>query len=816
MSEVVIINIHGGFPSSMVDKSLHELNGFSRLAAMSEVNDRVYPSNACAGPTLHDTFMDAPMGTMTDSVWHPWAFSRRASRTLFHVFKQANFKTHLFGAFGLDARLDPHTHMHFHPGNLHAALQVYGIDECDVQDAAFTCQLGFAHDKDVIRRVVDHLRKTPAENRLTVVNLLGCQDAHKCAFHDVDPEKTVIPVMSFDNVQNAYDERCFATSVVDDDVRKIGSHAHEIDALRRSALLKDWIRGCSSKCEREELVRVVSGLHHFCWKCLQEIDNGLREILETLDKNKRLDDAVIYLYSDHPISLYEHGELCEAPWEACLRSFVIRKSRQTSHPTRTSAPFSTARLPVMMLNDAGIFADWHIAPKPSACCVTLGLACSWLVRAKMDPEIDIRQLRTFFVRAIVFFNSRPYAFTFWFGIADLLGSDTLALREEWPNPVLHGSLSEFATRKALQVYEHTTDPYETNNLASTIPWLIGDSATSIKKIIDDELMALNLQNIQLKIPETILSLSIDDVSFCSVQLHNRIRERVRAMSSTPLTLSKVSMCHAETQTNEVTLRDALSNTYGPNICHMLQAQVPVQPIGMPLTIFAPHDDIDTEEWPVWVPLPIRGAYNRDSMLKVAKNGMSVTDAISGRTHVPTGFDSENVFFQSCRVLLKTAVNIFHSGGLVVGYRVFRDEKEATLRRREDTTPSNSSPINITYDPTPHTPHTEVKSAYGMSKAASIRAKSVARRSEERISDREQIIPITSSTASTLEIEKSSQSPRSSTMYRGKNLVMTPTPTSSTSQNFVETSLFGKESVKRSYSANRKSVRGMEKAHINKR
>ena len=70
------------------------------------------------------------------------------------------------------------------------------------------------------------------------------------------------------------------------------------------------------------------------------------------------------------------------------------------HPTRTSAPFSIARLPVMILKDAGIFADWHIAPKPSTCCVTLGLACSWLVRAKMDPELDIRQLRTFFVRGL--------------------------------------------------------------------------------------------------------------------------------------------------------------------------------------------------------------------------------------------------------------------------------------------------------------------------------------------------------------------------------------------------------------------------------
>ena len=48
----------------------------------------------------------------------------------------------------------------------------------------------------------------------------------------------------------------------------------------------------------------------------RRIDAGLQAIFDALERHDRLADAVIYLYSDHPLSLYEQGEMCEAPWEA--------------------------------------------------------------------------------------------------------------------------------------------------------------------------------------------------------------------------------------------------------------------------------------------------------------------------------------------------------------------------------------------------------------------------------------------------------------------------------------------------------------------
>ena len=811
MSEVVVVNIHGGFPSAMVDKALCELPGFSRLASLAEVNDRVYPTNACAGPTLHDTFMDAPMASMTDSVWHPWAFSRRASRTLFHVFKQANYNTRLFGAFGLDARLDPHTHMHFQPANLHAALQAYGIDVCDAQDAAFTCQLGFAHDKDVLRRVVEHLGHAADVDRLTVVNLLGCQDAHKCTFRDVDPEKVAIPVMNLNQTHTdaaAHDDRCFAANVVDDDVRKTGAPANGIDALRRSAALKDWVRGCAGTSERQEVIRVVNGLHRFCWKCLQEIDRGICEILDSLERGNRLDDAIVYLYSDHPISLFEHGETCEAPWEACLRSFMIRKGRKCSTSTRSSAPFSIARLPSMLLRDAGILAAWHTAPPPSDCCVTLGLACSWLVRARMEPQIEVTQLRTFFIRVLILYNSRPYAFTFWFGLLDLLPDASSPKECPWPNPVLHASLPDFAARGALQVYEHTSDPYELNNLAHCPLWLAGEAATRIKPIIDAELHALKLRELHFKIPEQVSALSVEHVSFCSVQLHHRVRERMRAGGTAPLLAPRLNMRHAETQTDEVTLHDALSTTYGSSVCHLIKSRLPDVTTDVPLTIFVPYGDVDAEEWHAWAPRPLRGAYSKDAMRNVAEHGISVTDAVTGLTHVPTGFDAENVFFKSCRVLLKSAVNIFHSGGLVVGYRVIRDAQE--VRLAFEAAPPPQEPVIRLERPSPRSLDVSAQSARGVSKAAEIRARSA---NAPISSARTDPTPIglglgarpVPTLAATLEIEEAA-SPRAP-LFRGKNLVSQPLRI--TSSTAAHAPAIAKATITRSNSASRKSVRAME-------
>ena len=115
-ANVLVINFHGGFPSCMIKKAFSQLSTFQEMKKRGDFYTRVYPTNASAGPSLHDIIMDAPLHSMIDSVWHDWSHVRQTSRSLFHVFKNKGYTTKMFGAFGLENSLDPHFNLHHYPG----------------------------------------------------------------------------------------------------------------------------------------------------------------------------------------------------------------------------------------------------------------------------------------------------------------------------------------------------------------------------------------------------------------------------------------------------------------------------------------------------------------------------------------------------------------------------------------------------------------------------------------------------------------------------------------------------------------------------
>lgn len=721
MPHVILINVHGGYPTAMVKRSLCELPGFARLAKISHTNDRVYPTNVCAGPSLHDIFMDAPLGTMSDSVWHAWAFVQHATRSIFHVFKQHGYRTRLFGCFGLDRRLDPSTHMHTDAHALNQTLSMYGIDEYDSQDPAFTCQVGSAHDSDALQRVAAHLEKHEATpNMMTVVNLLGCQDAHRCLFSSLDPSQR--------HGALEYDERQFSKNVLSDSPRDEGGQV--IEALRRAALTHDWIRGVTDKPTREETIRSVTGMHEVCWKCLQRLSQGVGDILDILERQNRLHDATIYLFSDHPMSLYEHGQICETPWEACLRSFLLRKT-PASTASSCSTPMSFAQLPELLFRDAAIAAQppWRTVSLQD-CCVTLGLACSWLGRASVAPAMNPSDLRTFFLRTILEHNDRPYAFTFWFSLSELTRAATL-MPNEWENPVLKFDLDAFAEKAALQAFEHVSDPHELSNLALSEAWVRGDLAKELKAQIDRGLREVGLQNIRLKIPPCANTLTIDHINLCTVQLHHRVFRRLAQPA--PRQLPTASRTSTATQTETPTLSVALQDTFGRDIGRLISAQLGASTPDQPLTIFAPESGIKTDKWSMWAPPPLRGAYTQDVMKRVASHGISVTDALRGDMHTVQPFDDENVFFKSCRILLRTAVRIFHSRGYAIGYRVCPttgdEEAAASVTVRTSSASSDSSSANA---PKPRTTHHNTGRAQSRSSRSRTGANTSIRKMESQL------------------------------------------------------------------------------------
>lgn len=692
MPEVIVLNVHGGYPSSMVDRSLCELSGFRQLAKISATYDRAYPTNACAGSALHDIIMDAPIGTMPDAVWHSWAFVQHATRTMFHVFKQNSYDTRLIGAFGLNRSLEPGIHMHTLSDELRTALRTYGIDECDPQDASFTCQVAFAHDDEALERLVSHIDTDADTSRLTVVNLLGCQDAQRCAFAELDPQSRGSVPLDDDD----YDERRFSESVLEDDARSALAPSHQIDALRRAVMTLDWIRGHATPPSREQTVRSISAMHELCWKCLCRLDDALQKVLAVLAARNRLEDAIIYLFSDHAMSLYEHGQICEAPWESCLRTLWIRKAPHAT-ARRISAPTSLAELV------PALFADTNISPVPpwrdppnTKGCITLGLASSWLGRASMPPVVSPLELRTFFLRAVLVYRDQRYAFTFWFSLGDLM-SFPANPDCEWPNPVLRHTLSMFSKNKALQVYNHATDPHETNNLGQDATWIHGDTATELKLRIDAVVRGFGLERLRLRIPSNPEMIGVDKIDLCAVQLHHRV---VRKLAPPVAALADVADAATQTESSP-SLLAALKTAFG-NLS--AEPRLPPTTSKYPITIFVPYDTYANDAtWPTWAPPPLRGAYTRDTMQRVATHGLLVTDALRGETHTLHTFDDNHVVFGQCRILLQTAINIIHSRGYVIAYSVC---PQKGLRSPSSKRPQ--IPVNPTVENVKTTPESDAK------------------------------------------------------------------------------------------------------------
>ena len=182
---VLLINVHGGFPSALIGRSLTELESFSHLCRDAVTYERMYPTNVCAAPALHDTVMDAPLASLTDNVRHSWGRQRQATRTIFHLFRQQGYDTRLYGAYGLDARLDARANMKVGVDE-RQALHAHGVDVCATADTAFAddhapararvlgqrgegdaqrrdVRVLLVHFKTLLARELDHLESIPDE-----------------------------------------------------------------------------------------------------------------------------------------------------------------------------------------------------------------------------------------------------------------------------------------------------------------------------------------------------------------------------------------------------------------------------------------------------------------------------------------------------------------------------------------------------------------------------------------------------------------------------------------------------------------------------
>ena len=90
-------------------------------------------------------------------------------------------------------------------------------------------------------------------------------------------------------------------------------------------------------------------MHEVCWKRPQRLSQGVGDILDILSRQNRLHDATIYLFSDHPMSLYEHGQICER--RGGVPALLAAQDAVLVHRIQLQHSDELAQLPELLFRD---------------------------------------------------------------------------------------------------------------------------------------------------------------------------------------------------------------------------------------------------------------------------------------------------------------------------------------------------------------------------------------------------------------------------------------------------------------------------------
>ena len=553
-NHIVLLNFHGGFPSCFMAAALEHLECFRTLSAQGcDVYDRVYTSNVCAAGALHDLLMDSPVHSMVDACWHPWSKTSMAVRSIFTLFREHGYRTHLLGAYGLDERFDQHRNTRDYPYHLETALQCLGVDQFDTDDGAFTCRAASAHDRAALERLAARIGSwAPHEKHFAVINLLGCQDVHRCSWSEAVHQARIPTLSPHQWMPKAVPEddleAALPSSVLSDDPRRqtldppVAHGAKMRQGLRRLCMLHDHLKGQDHEApSREALTRAVNALQRHAWTCLVQLDTHVKDIVQRVIAT----GGSLLLMTDHPMSLYEHGVVCEAPWDACTRGFVVSSTPTTrassSSPRRTNDVNGPSLVHRLLFEAGGLQASsWHALPCTPHSAVTISAAPSHLCRSSVTPCTDSFQMPFLWVRAVISLCDRTYAVVYWWSLDDLIEttfdssvchetheekSAIVRQQETWCLPLHHAPEA---------VFDLTEDPSERTNLMEAHDaWDVSGEYLEVRLHTTRILTEHQLSTLRLRFPTHVHSITPDTVALCSVQFRPETRVVPPPVAATP-------------------------------------------------------------------------------------------------------------------------------------------------------------------------------------------------------------------------------------------------------------------------------------------
>lgn len=455
----------------------------------------------------------------------------------------------------------------------------------------------------------------------------------------------------------ADDERDCAASVLRDDPRDTSSRAARVPALVRAARAYDGRRAP----RKSTVLHDTMELQRRCWRALLNFDQQLGSMIALLQRRGVYDCAIIYVHAESAMSLYEHGTLGEAPWDSCLRTFLVRKAPRldAAHVTK---PLSAAHIAPLLLADCGLGDGLGDEKTGNRTCLTFGLSPAWLARAAVNPPMDPFSLQTFFARAVTLRAGRSYACIIWFSInhmlqaqfpdasAELSAGQKLALCAKtalWRNPVDGRSLRELVEHgHIVQIYDHATDKGELCDIC-TPEWLQTPAATALKADIDAETSARELRTLHMQLPRHTLEKTCAEgkpVAPASAPSE----PIVRAAPSEPIVRPATS------KPLQAVLRDAI----GKEADRLALGPAPTW-----LTVFVPHDSGGADGW---LPDPIIGAFSLPQLRQLAHAGASLYCAKHAHAYVLRA-TANAVCVGQCTVTPNSLV-VPHADGAVVVHR----------------------------------------------------------------------------------------------------------------------------------------------------
>lgn len=662
-TNIIIINLHGGCPYSLLPTALKKMEHLRNLQQTSDYYTQTYNRHTLPEGSLEDLILGGN-SSMFDHPWNKWSGNSDASASGFHAFKKAGYKVYMKGMFGVKHELN--NRVSSIPYDMLRSLQEYGIDEFEARDASFSNEPSYLHDNKIFDDIEKLVNERKSKDKTFIMaNLMAFQDAERILFSRRKKEPSRIPTFDFSQVEgHVLMSNLFETirdsshipksSTVDDPRSDSAIQSNKISGLKSSAYLHDWLTGTNNSLYT---IEEITNIHRFCWTLFEYINERIGRLLKLLD-NK----YIVVLMADQGLSLYEHGCFRHQPWDTCLRGFIMINYPNQLEGNIIDNPKPTAFLLPTLARACGI--KWPKANKTlhdcENCATTLFIAPSYLSKRELVSS-SVHNFHCFFIRTKVEYLASQYTIIMWFSYMHI-NDPSSVLRNPIKNCIIGIPIQDLVKKGYIvQIYNTTSDPDELDDLTIRENWLTSETALQLKAISDNTNANLGFDTFKFSFPKNIEGLNLTNSSFSPFQ-------------QISLNLRRDEISSKQDAATEIKLEEIVKDKFGSN------AIIQHTNIKENITVL-----VSLKYNNEWLPLPFHGSF----FPNVLKSLGSIVD-INGFIYPIQEYGSNFLLVgENCKILLKTHYQLLNISFYIATEHIRNDDINYPLNENESFASENS-------------------------------------------------------------------------------------------------------------------------------